>query len=635
MGRKKKRNTRHDDGAGSSLGSRRPCGIVEGLGGPGCAPPCWLEAREVQALSHVLREVGKVSPPEDPLWRSPALKPLRKALWPLVGGVVRVYRARGGVASKRERQRQKKRKLDSASQLALLHEADVALSRGNGERGSAGEADRAGGDSAGEADRAVSALVGSRVYQVALGVLGKMRERGGEGESVDYVLVKSLKGLRIALHPFVEAFIDEENSSWTARASNALLDGRMGDAYVALKAIKAAGKVPKLGAVQRWVRDCMNEDDFAALRSKESVKTLDAIIRLQAVRWWWQDEAGDAGRRAAGGGSGDALIQWHEPFAASERKMPVPTDPSEIAWQNCGDDGDGEAPSASAPSYTGRFGTRGREARCGELSPRFPPSSYSVVYEEKAAERVPPNRYDLRIYKLPRDAVRFEDSADGTQKRVEVPNLPGAFVLVDVLTSGECDQIIAAAESSPHGYIPDESATSAPAPKGFAPRATNFVWLSDEITDRIFKRVGPLLPQAMGKGGQHELRGINSRLRLYRYSPGAIYRPHVDGAWPGSGSRTCKDDEGNDREVYCYDFFKDRWSRLTFLVYLNEEFEGGCTTFYTPAPEEGRLEAYSVSPRTGSVLVFPHGGDSGSLVHEGSNVTRGAKYVIRTDVLYS
>ena len=41
-----------------------------------------------------------------------------------------------------------------------------------------------------------------------------------------------------------------------------------------------------------------------------------------------------------------------------------------------------------------------------------------------------------------------------------------------------------------------------------------------------------------------------------------------------------------------------------------------------------------MSPRAGNVLVFPHGDTSESLIHEGSAVTKGAKYVIRTDVLY-
>jgi len=34
-----------------------------------------------------------------------------------------------------------------------------------------------------------------------------------------------------------------------------------------------------------------------------------------------------------------------------------------------------------------------------------------------------------------------------------------------------------------------------------------------------------------------------------------------------------------------HDAFGDRWSRLTFLMYLNDDFEGGATTFFTPAAD--------------------------------------------------
>ena len=57
-----------------------------------------------------------------------------------------------------------------------------------------------------------------------------------------------------------------------------------------------------------------------------------------------------------------------------------------------------------------------------------------------------------------------------------------------------------------------------------------------------------------------------------------VYRPHVDGAWPGSGFSEGK---------VLFDAFGDRWSRLTFLLYLNDGFEGGATTFYTPGEQEG------------------------------------------------
>jgi hypothetical protein len=32
----------------------------------------------------------------------------------------------------------------------------------------------------------------------------------------------------------------------------------------------------------------------------------------------------------------------------------------------------------------------------------------------------------------------------------------------------------------------------------------------------------------------------------------------------------------------------------TFLLYLNDEFEGGETTFFMPAPREGTLNGYPV-----------------------------------------
>ena len=81
-----------------------------------------------------------------------------------------------------------------------------------------------------------------------------------------------------------------------------------------------------------------------------------------------------------------------------------------------------------------------------------------------------------------------------------------------------------------------------------------------------------------------------------------------------------------------HDAFRDRRSRLTFLLYLNDGFDGGCTTFYLP-DGAGGLHTRAVAPRAGSVLCFPQG-NTASLLHEGSAVTRGTKTVVRTDVLY-
>jgi hypothetical protein len=77
-----------------------------------------------------------------------------------------------------------------------------------------------------------------------------------------------------------------------------------------------------------------------------------------------------------------------------------------------------------------------------------------------------------------------------------------------------------------------------------------------------------------------------------------------------------------------------QWSRYTLVLYLNDDFTGGATTFFGAAPDaEGVLEARGVRPVRGAALVFPHG-EAGCLVHEGSAVTRGVKYIVRTEVLY-
>jgi hypothetical protein len=160
--------------------------------------------------------------------------------------------------------------------------------------------------------------------------------------------------------------------------------------------------------------------------------------------------------------------------------------------------------------------------------------------------------------------------------------------------------------------------------------ADNFFWLADEkLNNFIYERCKPFLPQEIQNC---EIAGLNARWRVYRYRHGNIYRPHIDGTWPGSGLTPSG--------KYEYDAFGDRWSKLTFLIRLNDDFEGGATTYFTPSVDVGFLDGQPVLPPQGSALVFPHGDTAGSLLHEGSAVydtngrLRDAKYVIRTEVLY-
>jgi hypothetical protein len=133
------------------------------------------------------------------------------------------------------------------------------------------------------------------------------------------------------------------------------------------------------------------------------------------------------------------------------------------------------------------------------------------------------------------------------------------------------------------------------------------VILDDEETAReLFVRVRAHVPERMyrvfDKGRESEQRvvGLNERFRCYRYAPGQRFGPHYDGAFVR-----------NDEEQ----------SLLTLLLYLNAPEEGGATAFLDLEEE--------VMPRPGLALFFQH-----RLLHEGAELVRGHKYVLRTDVMY-
>jgi prolyl 4-hydroxylase len=60
-------------------------------------------------------------------------------------------------------------------------------------------------------------------------------------------------------------------------------------------------------------------------------------------------------------------------------------------------------------------------------------------------------------------------------------------------------------------------------------------------------------------------------------------------------------------------------SHLTFMIYINDGYEGGETAF----------DEFEVKPESGMALWFVH-----QLRHKGNPVTAGRKYALRSDVMY-
>lgn len=101
---------------------------------------------------------------------------------------------------------------------------------------------------------------------------------------------------------------------------------------------------------------------------------------------------------------------------------------------------------------------------------------------------------------------------------------------------------------------------------------------------------------------------LNERFRFYRYDPSQRFKRHRDGI----------------------ESIRGLTSRVTFMVYLNDDCRGGETTFIEYAYEDGKRveDAIRIAPKTGTALMFKH-----RLWHEGTPVQEGRKYVLRTDVL--
>jgi hypothetical protein len=172
------------------------------------------------------------------------------------------------------------------------------------------------------------------------------------------------------------------------------------------------------------------------------------------------------------------------------------------------------------------------------------------------------------------------------------------FVIRDFLTPEECDRFIDLSEVVRYQDAPISTLGGFVMHKGIRDNAR--VMIDDPaIAETLGERARPLLPPTWS---DWELVGLNERFRFYRYDPGQKFKAHFDGYFERpNGER----------------------SHFTFMVYLNDGFEGGPTAFYECDP------VLRVQPERGKALVFFH-----HQLHEGMPVVSGRKYVLRTDVMY-
>jgi prolyl 4-hydroxylase len=170
----------------------------------------------------------------------------------------------------------------------------------------------------------------------------------------------------------------------------------------------------------------------------------------------------------------------------------------------------------------------------------------------------------------------------------------GAFIIENYLSAALCQHYIRMGEEM--GYAPSEVNFQDGSRRAEDIRNNDRVIFDDPaLAASLFERARALLPEHIGLW---QLAGFNERFRFYRYGPNEYFKWHRDGSFAKS---------------------PDEASGLTFMIYLNDDFEGGATEFKTEF----------IKPQEGAALVFPH-----KLPHQGTAIVTGNKYVLRTDVMY-
>lgn len=178
------------------------------------------------------------------------------------------------------------------------------------------------------------------------------------------------------------------------------------------------------------------------------------------------------------------------------------------------------------------------------------------------------------------------------------------FVVPGLFTPEECAKLIETSESL--GY--EEALLLSPDGPVLVPEVRNNerVIVDDfDLARDLWERIEEVVPVEL-EG--YRAVGVNERFRYYRYDAGMLFDWHQDA--------TFERDDGEQ-------------SFWTLLVYLNDGFAGGETSFNDECSDES-FDEFQVTPETGLGLFFLH-----PVHHKGEPVVAGRKYVLRTDVMYA
>jgi len=174
-------------------------------------------------------------------------------------------------------------------------------------------------------------------------------------------------------------------------------------------------------------------------------------------------------------------------------------------------------------------------------------------------------------------------------------------IIEDVFTKEECDKMIDISEKNGYHNI------------GKADNTFEDIYLekrksgrtiidNDSLANNLYKKIYKYIPK---KYNNKMVYGINNRFRFLKYNVGDYFARHRDNNY-----------ESPDGSI----------SYITILIYLNDTYEGGFTTFFKD-PDD--LSGCILKPKIGMICLIDQ-----SIGHEVNSLIKGIKYVVRTEIMY-
>ncbi|KAJ7740737.1 hypothetical protein DFH07DRAFT_838950 [Mycena maculata] len=210
------------------------------------------------------------------------------------------------------------------------------------------------------------------------------------------------------------------------------------------------------------------------------------------------------------------------------------------------------------------------------------------------------------------DSVAFPDILPKSELQCRVLLENQIIVLDDIFSPAECKSFVKFIDSLPLELTP-------PKKRGEAERHNHrYSITSVEFAKRLYAvfapHLPPFLPSRAGKGATaRAAHSFNSNIRVYKYTPLQHFGPHYDDDCRDAMTRA-----------------KSEWTLLLYLTGYEDGVEGGETLFYQDG--KGGKEVIKAPLTRGTALLHRHGQEC--MLHEGSPVLRGVKYVLRSDVMF-